>query len=423
MRFIHLADAHLGFQQYGLSERFNDFSRAFERAIAYGVSNKVDAILIAGDLFHKAVIEPMAFISAADTLRDARDAEIPVIAIAGNHDQARHRDQISWLDVLTNEGYLRLLQPELRDETCQLRPWDYQRYQGGYLDIQNVRIVGLPWLGATMPIWLPEVARSIQSLPRGDTNFTILLTHAALEGELAKMGTYVTHEQLKPLRNAVDYVALGHLHKPFERDDWLYNPGSLEVYDAGEMEWNKGWYDISVDQKGNKKVCYISSPHRPYFRQVFPVGVYNSPTDLWRSLRDAVRGWAIDWQSQNEKAVVEISLEGELAFERNDLDLQRAHEILCEEAQLLHILVNTSKLRIPGVEISLEETLPQEELEKTVLREIARSDSRFAARPDEWARVMLEIKQMALEKRDAEEILEALQAQIEQVEWDTSHVD
>src|SRR5690606_8670067 len=115
--------------------------------------------------------------------------------------------------------------------------------------------------------------------------------------------------------------------------------------------------------------------------------------------------------------VVEISLEGELAFERNDLDLQRAHEILCEEAQLLHILVNTSKLRIPGVEISLEETLPQEELEKTVLREIARSDSRFAARPDEWARVMLEIKQMALEKRDAEEILEALQAQIEQVEW------
>jgi len=421
MRFLHLSDIHLGYQQYGLPERFNDFSRGFESAIAYGVSNHVDAILIAGDLFNKTTIEPMAFIQAAETLASARDAGISVLAIAGNHDQARYRDQISWLNVLAHEGYLHLLHPELSNDVCRLQPWDDGECEGGYIDIQNVRIVGLPWLGASTSSWLPEVASSIDTLPRDNTNFTVLLTHAALEGELARVASYVTHAQLVPLRHSVDYMALGHLHKPFEHDDWLYNPGSLEVYDISEISWGKGWYDVSVDQQGNKRVHRIHSTHRPFFSQEFPVGVYSNPADLLRSLRDSVREWASTWQAEGEKPVVEINLEGELTFERHDFDIQQVHQILREEAELLHTLVNTNKLRSPGMEINPDEILPQDELEKSVLCEIARSDSRFAAHPGDWARVMLEIKQMALEERDAGEILEALQLQIDQVERQVDH--
>jgi DNA repair exonuclease SbcCD nuclease subunit len=29
MKFLHAADVHLGYQQYGSKERFNDFSKAF----------------------------------------------------------------------------------------------------------------------------------------------------------------------------------------------------------------------------------------------------------------------------------------------------------------------------------------------------------------------------------------------------------
>ncbi len=423
MRFVHLSDVHLGFQQYGLPDRFNDFGRAFERAIDYAVSNRVDAILIAGDLFHKTAIEPMAFIQAAETLAAARVAQIPVLAIAGNHDQARNRDQISWLNVLAHEGYLHLLHPELSNDVCRLLPWNNEECEGGYLDIRNMRIVGLPWLGASTSSWLPEIARSIDSLARENTNFTVLLTHAALEGELARMATYVTHAELEPLRQSVNYLALGHLHKPYEHDDWLYNPGSLEVYDTSEMAWSKGWYDVSVDPQGNKQVHRIPSPHRPFYSQDFPVGVYSDPADLLRSFRDAAREWVPIWQVGGEKPVVEINLEGELAFERHDFDIQQVHQILREEAELLHTLVNTNKLRSPGMEINLDEILSQDELEKSVLCEIARSDSRYASHPDDWARVMLEIKQMALDERDAGEILEALQAQIDQVEGQVTHVD
>ena len=31
--------------------------------------------------------------------------------------------------------------------------------------------------------------------------------------------------QLMPIRPYADYVALGHIHKPFEMDAWIHNPG------------------------------------------------------------------------------------------------------------------------------------------------------------------------------------------------------
>ena len=104
MRFLHLADVHLGFQQYGSKQRFDDFGAAFQRVIEYGLHENVDAILIAGDLFHKSAIEPSAYLQATNILRSTRDANIPVIVIEGNHDQARYRDQISWLGVLNRES-------------------------------------------------------------------------------------------------------------------------------------------------------------------------------------------------------------------------------------------------------------------------------------------------------------------------------
>jgi DNA repair protein SbcD/Mre11 len=338
MRFLHLADVHLGFQQYGLSARFNDFGKAFERAINYAITEKVDAVLIAGDLFHKAAVEPMAFIQAADTLLKTRSAGIPVIVIEGNHDQARYREQISWLDVLAHEGYIILLRSEfMKEEACRLTPWNEDERSGSYIDIHNIRIVGLQWLGASAPNMIPEFAEALSQLPRNKTNFTVMLTHAALEGEIAHLSTYLTYNNLEPLETCVNYLALGHLHKPYQQKDWAYNPGSLEVYDFAEIEWQKGWYDITVQHDGTKKVRPILSHHRPFFSFTFPVGIYTNPSDLFRSFNDQVRIWLQDWYQCTEKPVIEIRLEGELSFERHDLDLKRCEELVIAEGNILHI--------------------------------------------------------------------------------------
>ena len=48
--FIHIADTHLGYEQYGVRERFNDFSRAFWDIMAEAVHRRVDFVVMAGDL-------------------------------------------------------------------------------------------------------------------------------------------------------------------------------------------------------------------------------------------------------------------------------------------------------------------------------------------------------------------------------------
>ena len=126
-------------------------------------NTSTDAILIAGDLFNKATLEPLAYIQAVDILGQARQAGIPVIAVEGNHDQARWRDQASWMEVLAHEGYLTLLANDPKKEGLSFTPWDGSC--GGYLDIGNVRVVGLPWLGAAAAPLMADIASGIHALP------------------------------------------------------------------------------------------------------------------------------------------------------------------------------------------------------------------------------------------------------------------
>ena len=61
-KFLHIADCHLGYRQYNLAERYNDFGRAFHRMIDIAIAEKVDFVLLAGDLFHKRAIDALTLI-------------------------------------------------------------------------------------------------------------------------------------------------------------------------------------------------------------------------------------------------------------------------------------------------------------------------------------------------------------------------
>ena len=51
MQFIHMADTHLGYRQYGLSERENDFLEVFDDIIEETVKERPDFVVHSGDLF------------------------------------------------------------------------------------------------------------------------------------------------------------------------------------------------------------------------------------------------------------------------------------------------------------------------------------------------------------------------------------
>lgn len=76
-RVLHTADCHLGAGEHGREED------AFDRAVARAREERVDAFLIAGDLFDHVRVSDDAIRFAADRLASLA---CPVVVIRGNHD-------------------------------------------------------------------------------------------------------------------------------------------------------------------------------------------------------------------------------------------------------------------------------------------------------------------------------------------------
>lgn len=100
-RLLHTGDTHLGYQQYHLPERREDFQSAFGQVVADAVADDVDAVVHAGDLFHDRQPSLSDILGAVSVLENLRDAGIPFFAIVGNHESKR---DVQWLDLFESMG-------------------------------------------------------------------------------------------------------------------------------------------------------------------------------------------------------------------------------------------------------------------------------------------------------------------------------
>lgn len=101
MRFVHTGDTHIGYRQYGSSTRRKDFLNAFEIVVDDAIDVGVDAFVHAGDLFHNRNPDLPDIIPTIQVLKKLRKAEIPVLAVVGNHERKR---DAQWLDLFENLG-------------------------------------------------------------------------------------------------------------------------------------------------------------------------------------------------------------------------------------------------------------------------------------------------------------------------------
>ncbi len=113
-RFLHCADIHLGYKQYNSPERGNDFARAFFSIVDAAIAERVDFVILAGDLFHKRAIDALTLNQAVAALERLDAANIPCIAIEGNHERSHYEDYLGWMDFLAIRRLLILLTPQIR---------------------------------------------------------------------------------------------------------------------------------------------------------------------------------------------------------------------------------------------------------------------------------------------------------------------
>jgi exonuclease SbcD len=85
MRLLHTSDWHLGRSFHGAS-LLDEQAEALDRIVELAREAAVDLVVIAGDLYDRAIPPSEAVSLFTDTLARLRNAGIAVVAIAGNHD-------------------------------------------------------------------------------------------------------------------------------------------------------------------------------------------------------------------------------------------------------------------------------------------------------------------------------------------------
>ena len=85
IRLLHTSDWHLG-RSIRNRPRTDEFAAVLAEVVQIAVDQRVDAVLVAGDLYDSRAPAPEADAVLVETLVHLHEAGIPVVAIGGNHD-------------------------------------------------------------------------------------------------------------------------------------------------------------------------------------------------------------------------------------------------------------------------------------------------------------------------------------------------
>lgn len=420
MKFLHLADIHLGCRRYNVEERTADFFRAWSDVIArHAVPNAVDFVLICGDFFNSRKVDPQAMNHAIIGLNMLKEAGIPVVAIEGNHDQHESDavNRFSWMRSLSQWGYLALLEPDTRNG-FNLTPWNEAERSGSYIDIAGARIFGTHWFGTSTNAAVPLLTDALRRA-RGDGLFNILMLHTDVEGQLNRPNIpALSISRMKELRTLVDYVALGHTHKRFEIEDWAFNPGSLEACTIDEFKEERGLYLVEVDDE-HRVTAHHSRDYtqRPFQRLNFDVSGAPDAEAVHSGVLEVIRNEAHVHDAENDARpapIIEINLRGHLGFKNSLLDISRLREEARALTKALHIMISNRSVPVEyAVAAGLDSDATRQVRERRIIEDLITRDIRFRARAHDMAALVLDAKRLALEDESPEKILELIEQQLE----------
>jgi exonuclease SbcD len=250
--FVHAADLHLGYAQYGLETRRQDFDDAFKELVDKTIELRPDFMIIAGDLFHQARPSNNTLENTIRSFKRLKDAGIPVLTVDGSHDSAPNTITSTILYPLDSAGLIIHL----------------PRHQGACWSKENCCYVyGIPTYHNRHKTQeaLPKFIEDNPPKPKvGIANIFVL--HGALDLPGVK-GPFEAEILPDELPGGFCYYAAGHLHEQYMtnfKDGILVYSGSTETVSYDEAKYIKGVYLVKVDEKGQVKpeIIELTSPRK-----------------------------------------------------------------------------------------------------------------------------------------------------------------
>lgn len=352
IRFIHTSDVHFGMENYGridsitgLHSRLLDFEHAFNMCIDTAIERNVDFFLFCGDAYKTATPSPTHQRLLARAFMRLYKAEIPLVAIVGNHDHPLSFGKATTLDIFAHFPI---------DKVHIIQKPSIVRLvtQGG-----DINIVGVPWpTRNTVMLKDEHILNNSSTITRYiEQRLTELIQQladsierdipAVLAGHLTvssgifsgseKRAIYGTDPVLHPSQLAIapfDYIALGHLHRHQQLNPIITPPivysGSIERIDFGERKEPKGFCVVTIEEKNNCSYEFIETPTRPFVQIEV---MLNNTKDQTQQLIEAIK------QKNIEQAIVKIIYT--IPSGKTDaVDLYKIQRA-CTEAQQLASLV------------------------------------------------------------------------------------
>ncbi|HBA86514.1 MAG TPA: exonuclease SbcCD subunit D [Geobacter sp.] len=403
VRFIHTSDIHLGKTYRSLggdAQRYQDFFAAFAGIVADAVREQVDFMLIGGDLFHTGQILPRTFAKTIEILQPLKDAGIPCLAVEGNHDWIHRRDNVSWMEALSQLGYIRLLRPARTSDGGYLfEVFDPEEGAGGHIEINGVNVYGLGYIGSQAGNHVARICEAVS------TSRNILLFHVGVWSYSPVEIGNIKPEEALPLADCFDYLALGHGHKPYivetpQGRPYAFNPGSPECVNFGEERYDKGYYLVAMDDEGVATHEFRRTSPRPMLVLTADLDGAGDVTAALEKFRSNMQEKLASTEDPRAP-LIELRLIGKVAFHPFELNRDRLRAALLDFSQPLHLEIKNhlSQVAGGGGEEKVKKSLA--EIERDVLGELVGASSQYQGREEELVSLSLAIRDLVL-KGDVE---------------------
>lgn len=248
MRFIHTSDWHIGRQLHNQS-LLDDQAHVLDQIVALAQQHRVDAVIIAGDIYDRSIPPASAVALLNDVLnRLINQLGIQVLMIAGNHDGHERLGFAAKQMVASGLHIIGPLQAELVPIRLTSASGDAYFYPLPYAEPATVRQVfetdakGLSVSSheEAMALLLEQVrCHDSQGLPK------VVVGHCFLDGgsesESERPLSIGGADKISPrLFSEFDYVALGHLHGPqYKGCEQIRYSGSILKYSFSEQHQHK----------------------------------------------------------------------------------------------------------------------------------------------------------------------------------------
>lgn len=267
MKIFHLSDLHIGLKLYN-RDLLEDQKYVFDQIIKYAKEEAPDVILIAGDIYDKAVPSAEAVEVFDDFIAElANETVSTVMTISGNHDSAPRVD--TYRRVLAKQKLFMIGKPPVM-------PDEYIEKVTLTDEFGPVNFYLLPFVKPSMVKLITGTDADGRNLSYNDAMHALIarenidpnernvfVSHQfylpvgktaddveRMESEIRTVGNIdeISADVLAPF----DYAALGHIHKPMTvGDERLRYSGTPMSYSVSEAGQKKGVVMVTLREKGS----------------------------------------------------------------------------------------------------------------------------------------------------------------------------